>query len=263
MIQMNTWKRPRLTKKEKKILQNCNDQERGRKLEQIQHAKTITRTSADGWIQRQIEYILANQLSRSSVRFAQPVTGWKGNMQKSRQQNVAQMNICLELMQNYQAKNTPESWTKNGLRHKGNAGQSGKPPKSTAKHARTPHQQKRDTKSGNIQRGQIERYLQQSLTKTYPRKKKNKLESDSDGVMQQKQWIATEERGTMADLIRKRTALQTRLGQLSKKINHMRKKRYWNISQDGKHAFRTKNARKQSTTPNRTKDKQEPCTAGK
>ena len=98
MIQMNNWKRPRLTRQERKLLRNCNNQERRHKPRKIQKAKIITWAIVDVRMQRQIDYILINQRFRVSVRFAETVTGWVGNVRQSRQRNVAQMNIALAIM---------------------------------------------------------------------------------------------------------------------------------------------------------------------
>jgi len=100
MIPTNTWKRPKLTREERKALQNCIKQEREHRLEPIHNTKALTWAGADGKIQRQIDYILINQRFGNSARLAQKIKGWKGYMQKSRHRNVVEMNICLKLMKN-------------------------------------------------------------------------------------------------------------------------------------------------------------------
>jgi len=118
-IPMNTWGRQRLTIQERDLLQNRNNQERGRKLGQIQKEKTITWESVDGRIQGQIDYILLNLRFRNSARFAQTSKGWGGSMHQSRKQNVAQGNIWLGLMKTTTLK-TPQNQEQNGIWHSGN-----------------------------------------------------------------------------------------------------------------------------------------------
>lgn len=219
---MNTWKRPKLTQQEKEQLKKCSTPtEHKGKLQQIHKQKAITWTSINNKINRQIDYIVINQRFRNCVKRAQTITGWEANMQQEKQHNEIHMQLHLRLVKNYRKNAKPDTGTNityNVQDLKLYPGKLKQHMELKEKHTNTTKNCPKTKLASNGKQ------ITNALKKLYPYEEKTQQEKDNDWIMKQAEWSQPNERQTMEYLINKRRALQTRLGQLTRKTKHSNKK---------------------------------------